>query len=197
MAILGSGLPRHSRVAGEAAGGVGGGRAAQEHQNSYGINMSIMTQTAHVTIISVFALMLLRPARAGDLARIYVYVQLETPARSWFPVSCDGAVVAEIKRGRFFAIDVAPGRHMLTEEKGVPTFVDARSGQESFVRLNWHFEVGKPAIPVWQVVQPSTARNDMICLTYIDAGKAVSRLVPKRDPRGPPRLTRRHETNDE
>jgi hypothetical protein len=106
-------------------------------------------------------------------------------------------VVAEIKRGRFFAIDVAPGRHMLSEEKGVPTFVDARSGRDSFIRLNWHIEVGQTAIPVWEIVDAASARRDMLDLTYIDAGRALSKSVPKKDPRGPPRLTRRGATNDE
>jgi hypothetical protein len=138
-----------------------------------------------------------RLAWSGELARIYVYVQQETPARSWFPVSCDGAVVAEIKRGKFFAINVAPGRHMLSEEKGVPTFVDARSGRDSFIRLNWHVEVGQPAIPVWEIVAPSSARKDMLDLTYIDVGRVLSKSVPKKDPRGPPHLTRRGAIDDE
>jgi len=86
---------------------------------------------------------------------------------------------------------------MLSDENGVPVFVDARPGEESFVRLNWHIEVGKPAIPVWEVVPLSVARRDMIYLMYIDAGKVLSRSVPKRDPRGPPHLTRRGETDDE
>ena len=156
-----------------------------------------MAQPPHIWIIPLLALTLGQPARAEERARIYVYVQQETPARSWFPVSCDGIMVAEIKRGRFFAIDVAPGRHMLSEEKGVPTFVDARSGRDSFIRLNWHIEVGQTAIPVWEIVDAASARRDMLDLTYIDVGRVLSKSVPKKDPRGPPRLARRGATNDE
>jgi hypothetical protein len=156
-----------------------------------------MTQIVYIAIVAVVALMLLPSARAEGLARIYVYVQLETPARSWFPISCDGTVVAKLKRGRFFAVNVAPGRHMLGDEKGVPVFVDARAGEESFVRLGWRMEVGGPAISVLQVVPRSVARRDMIYLTYIDANKMLSRSVPKRDPRGPPHLARRGSTDDE
>ena len=156
-----------------------------------------MERPPHIVIIPLLALTLGQPARAEERARIYVYVQQETPVRSWFPVSCDGIVVAEIKRGRFFAVNVGPGRHMLSEEKGVPTFVEARSGRDSFIRLNWHTELGRPAIPVWEIVAPSNARRDMINLTYIDVGRVLSKSVPKKDPRGPPRLTRRGGIDDE
>jgi len=131
-------------------------------------------------------------AKAEGRARIYVYVQTETPARSWFPVWCDKAVVAKVKRGRFFALNVAPGRHMIREEKGVPVFIDVGSGDESFVRLEWrNGDTGGPALPIWQAVPPSEARQDMTCLTYIDADKALSKSVPEQDPRGPPQLERR------
>jgi hypothetical protein len=156
-----------------------------------------MNRPAHIVIAAALTLIVPRLAWTGELVRIYVYVQQETPARSWFPVSCDGAVVAEIKRGRFFAVNVAPGRHMLSEEKGVPTFVDARSGRDSFIRLNWHIEVGQRPIPVWEIVDAASAYGDMLTLTYIDAAKALSKSVPKKDPRGPPRLTRRGATDDQ
>jgi len=86
---------------------------------------------------------------------------------------------------------------MLSEEKGVPAFVEARAGGDSFIRLNWHIEVGQPAIPVWEIVAPSSARRDMIDLNYIDVGRILSKSVAKKDPRGPPRLSRRGATNDE
>ena len=156
-----------------------------------------MTRPAHIVIAATLSLIVPRLAWTGDLARIYVYVQQETPVRSWFPVSCDGIVVAEIKRGRFFAINVGPGRHMLSEEKGVPTFVDARSGRASFIRLNWHIEVGQRPIPVWEIVDAASAYKDMLTLAYIDAAKALSKSVPKKDPRGPPHLTRRGATDEQ
>ena len=151
----------------------------------------------HIAIIAVVTLMQLPSAQAEGLARIYVYAQLETPAGSWIPISCDGTVVAKLRRGRFFAINAAPGRHMLSDEKGVPVSVDARSGEESFVRVDWRMEVGGPAISVLQVVPPSAARSEMIYLTYIDASKVHSKSVSKKDPREPPRLLRRGGPNNE
>ncbi len=156
-----------------------------------------MRQAGHIAIIALVTLMPLPSAGAKGLARIYVYAQLETPAGSWIPISCDGTVVAKLKRGRFFAVNVAPGRHMLSDEKGVPVFVGARSGEESFVRFDWHIEVDKPVISVLQVVPPPQARNEMRYLVYIDAGKVLSRSVSKADPREPPqpRLVRRGDTD--
>jgi hypothetical protein len=138
-------------------------------------------------------------ASTKELARIYVYIQTDTPARSWFPVLCDRTAVAKLKRGRFFAVEVAPGRHMLSDEKGVPVFVDAEPGEEAFVRLGWRTgDVGGPVLPVWQVVPPDTARRDMIYLVYIDGSKVLSDSVSKSDPRGPPQLNRRcKSTGDE
>ena len=161
---------------------------------------AFMRQTLHIGVIAVFTLALLATGRGEDLARIYVYVQLETPARSWFPTSCEGTVVAKLKRGRFLAINVEPGRHMLSGEKGIPVFVDARSGDESFVRLEWrNGELAGPALPVWEVVPRATAREDMIYLPYIEADKALSKSVPKKDPREKPqlRLRRRSDSEDE
>jgi hypothetical protein len=86
---------------------------------------------------------------------------------------------------------------MLSDENGIPVFVDAHAGGESFVSLDWHFEVDKPPISVLSVVPPPVARREMLYLTYIDAGEVLSRSVPKADPRGPPHLMRRGEIDDE
>ncbi len=67
---------------------------------------------------------------------------------------------------------------MLSGEKGLPVFVDARSGDESFVRLEWrNGELAGPALPVWEVVPRATAREDMIYLPYIDADEALSKYA--------------------
>lgn len=89
---------------------------------------------------------------------------------------------------------------MLSDEKGEPAFVDARSGKESFVRLDWRTgEVQGPALPVWEVVPPSTARDDMFYLLYIDADRVLSKSVPNKDPRErpEPRLRRRSDSDGE
>jgi len=81
---------------------------------------------------------------------------------------------------------------MLGARGSVPVFLDAESGKEYFARVEWrNGETGGPAIPVWEVIPESTGARDMIDLTYIDAGKALSVSVPKTDPRAAPRLSRR------
>lgn len=121
-------------------------------------------------------------------ARIYVYEQRETPARSSQLILCDGAPAAKIKRGTFFALNVAPGRHALNIETGVPLFVDVRSGNESFVRLNSQIEAGERAVLVLDKVPANVARNEMRFVVYIDSKSALSGSVSKTDPRPPPEL---------
>lgn len=113
------------------------------------------------------ALLVIQSASPGDLDRIYIYAQRETAARSWRPISCDGAIVAKLKRGTFFAINVSPGRHVISDAKGVPLFVDVIAGRDFFVRLDWQIEVGEPAIPVLSRVNARVARNEMRFVTYI------------------------------
>jgi hypothetical protein len=151
----------------------------------------------YAAAIAVSSLMSLSFAGGRPTTQVYVYVQHESPVRSWFPVWCDGVLVAKIKQGRFFIINVEPGRHEISEEKGVPAFVDVRSGKKAFVRLEWrNGELGGPALPVWEEVTQSAAHDDMIYLGYIDADKVVSKLVPSTEPREAPRLRRRGNSND-
>ncbi len=122
-------------------------------------------QPLRITAIEAIALVAPLSAPAEDFGRIYVCAQRQTAARSWLPISCGSAVVAELRRGAFFAINVAPGRHTLGSEKGIPVFVDIRSGEESFVRLDWNHKIGRPAIPVLSKVRPTEARREMMYLS--------------------------------
>jgi hypothetical protein len=122
---------------------------------------------------------------AADPGRIYVYAQRETAARSWLRITCSGIVVAELKQGMLFAINVPRGRHTLAVETGVPTIIDVRSGEDAFVRLDWNYAVGRPPIPVLSVVQPDQARKEMRWLSYIHPKQVLSSSVPKADPRDP------------
>jgi hypothetical protein len=165
----------------------------------YKARKSHMTNVMRIAI-ALIALTSLPYVRAQGLGQIYVYVQRETPAHSWFPVSCDRSVIAKVKRGRFFAINVAPGRHMISDEKGI-AFIDVPSGGKVFVSLEWrNGERGGPAIPfpVWSVVHPLAASRDMMYLTYIDTDKVLSKWVPKTDPRKLPSLQlQRRSTTDQ
>ncbi len=150
-----------------------------------------------VAVVTLFVLIPLPSARVGDSARIYVYAKFGTAARSWLPISCDGPVVAKLKHGKFFAVDVALGQHVLgIASGGVPVVVDVRPGEESFVRLGGHRDRGAPAIPVLSVVEPAHLQREINRLRYIDADKTISKSVPRADPRDPPRLKRRGESAD-
>lgn len=154
--------------------------------------MKILRRTATIVVGVLLSTILTVSARAAKPAEVFVYVQHYTPARSWFPVRFDGVVVAKIKRGRFFVINAPPGRHMISGKKGVPVFVDTRPGKKVFVRLEWRNGVlGGPLLPAWEVADPATAHNDLLLLGYIDADKAISKSVPKTDPRTRPPLRHR------
>jgi hypothetical protein len=141
-------------------------------------------------LVAIAAVALASPlcAPAEDPGRIYVYAQRLTAADSWLPVSCGGSVVAALKQGMFFAINVPPGRHALTPGTGVPAFVEVRSGGEVFVRLDWNFEVGRRPIPVLTAVRPDQAHKQMVYLSYVNPRKVLSNSVPTTDPREPAQL---------
>jgi hypothetical protein len=161
--------------------------------------MTILWWIRKIAATTLASSLMLLPSRGAETpTQVYVYVQEETPARSWFPVWFDGVLVAKIKRGRFFVINAAPGRHMLSEERGVPVFIEARPGKKIFIRLEWrNGELPGPAIPVWETISQRGAHDDMLSLTYIDADKAISKSVPKTEPRESPHLMRRGDTNDD
>jgi hypothetical protein len=140
-------------------------------------NLARFITVAIIVFLSVGA------GSAEDAARIYVYAQRDTPARSWLPISCDGEVVAEVRRGTFFAINLSPGRHALSLENGVPVSVEVHSGEVSFVRIDWNHEVGRQPIPILASVRPDRASKEMMFLGYADAKRLHSRSVPRTDPR--------------
>ena len=137
-----------------------------------------------IAVIAAVALATALPMPAQNPARIYVYAQRDTAARSWLPISCNSVVVAELKRGRFFAINVEPGPYTLFVEEGLPLSVDARSGEDSFVRLDWDYGIDRPPIPVLSKVYKDGAQREMKYLTYVDARRVHSNQVPKADPGG-------------
>ncbi|HLK65965.1 MAG TPA: hypothetical protein VKU19_21165 [Bryobacteraceae bacterium] len=97
-------------------------------------------------------------------------------------ISCGGSVVAELKQGTYFAINLAPGKYAFSVEGGIPLFVDVSAGEESFVRLDWNYDVGRPPIPVLAKVRESDAHADIKFLSYAGAKRIHSSMVPKSDP---------------
>jgi len=138
-----------------------------------------------IAVISTIALATALPMLAEDSARIYVYAQRDTAARSWRSISCNGVVVAELKRGTFFAINVEPGRYTLLVEQGVPLTVDVRSGEESFVRLDWSYGIDRSPIPVLSKIYDAGAQREMRYLSYVAPKRVHSNQVPKTDPGEP------------
>jgi hypothetical protein len=128
-------------------------------------------------------------------ARIYVYARRDTAARRWLAISCGNAVVAEIKQGTFFAVDLEPGQYVLSLERGVPIVIDAHSSEASFVRLDWHYGMERAPIPVLSKAPEKQARKEMKFLIYISPRQVHSSLVPRSDPDPPvePRLHTRDE----
>ena len=63
---------------------------------------------------------------AEDSVRIFVYADWDSAQKSYVPVYLDGVLIAEIKRGKFFAINVSPRQHILIAGEGVPEPVTAK-----------------------------------------------------------------------
>ena len=124
-----------------------------------------------------------------SLGRIYVYANWESSERRWVEIACDDEIVAKVKAGRFFVINLPPGRHAVSEREGIPVFIKVHSGEQSFVRLDREVD-GQTVMPVLTQMGSTEAGKEMVRLAYIDAAKVVSNSVPKQDPRDllPPRL---------
>src|SRR4051794_28594874 len=88
----------------------------------------------------------------------------------------------------FFALNVPPGRHMIGTEKGVPVPIELHSGEDSFVELGWHSQIGQQPIPMLFSVPPSQARTKLKYLAYINKSKIQSPSVSETDPREQPNL---------
>jgi len=135
------------------------------------------------------------PPAENYSARIYVYARRDTAAHHWLPVSCGGVVVADIKQGTFFVLNVKPGRYVLSLEAGVPIVIQADSAAASFVRLGWSYGIDRALIPVFSKVPEKQARPEMNFLSYISPKQVHSTQVPGHDPDPPvePRLHSRDE----
>ena len=99
------------------------------------------------------------------------------------PVKFDGEIAAEVRRGTFFTITCDPGPHVLIIDQGVPVAVEARADRPVYVRLDWHYQLGRRPIPVLGVVPVRIAEAELRHLNYIEAKKVRSAAVLKSDPR--------------
>ncbi len=125
---------------------------------------------------------------ADDTGRIYVYAERDSEAHSWMGISCGGAVVAEIERGTFFAVHLASGRYSLSTERGIPTAVEIRSGEDVFIRLGWNYGIDRPPIAILRQAPADQAERAMKYLSYVPLRHIFSSAVDKADPRTPVKL---------
>lgn len=68
-------------------------------------------------------------AEERSTARFYIYAQRDTPARSWQEISSGPNLIAELKQGRFFAVDVSAGRYTFSTKTGAPVSVEIKDGE--------------------------------------------------------------------
>jgi hypothetical protein len=116
------------------------------------------------------------------LGQIYVYANWELPEHKWVEIVRDDETVAKVKAGRFFVINVPPGRHAVSARDGIPVFVEVRSDEKSFLRLDREVD-GQTVMLVLTKMNSIEAGKEIVHLTYIDASKALSNSVLKEDPR--------------
>jgi hypothetical protein len=115
--------------------------------------------------------------------RVYVYALRESDTGSWQTILMDGAPMAKLKRGTYFAVDVTPGPHVFAVQGGASVVIKAQPGENAYLRLGAHHETGQRAIPMLSAMHQDLAPKEMLYLSYIDASKIVSSSVPRKDPR--------------
>ncbi|MBN9656562.1 MAG: hypothetical protein J0H49_00200 [Acidobacteria bacterium] len=135
--------------------------------------------------LGLLPLLMQLPGWGEDSGHVYVYARRETEARSWIKVSCGGAVAAEVRQGTFFALSLPPGRYSLSVDGGVPLPIEAIAGNDAFVRLDWHYEEGRPPVPALSKVRPEDAAREMRFLAYVPARRLHSTQAARTDPRAP------------
>lgn len=133
-------------------------------------------------LLSILAL----HAFAADRPRLFVYAPLFSDAHAWLPVSCGGAVVAELQRGTFFVLSLEPGRYTLQAKGGAPVVIELRPGGDHFLRVESKVQTGGKSIPLLRAVSPEQAREQLDPLAYIRSDKIRSRAVLAADPRPAP-----------
>jgi hypothetical protein len=117
--------------------------------------------------------------KPGPVGEIYVYTNWESPERKWVDIACDVEIVAKVKAGRFFVMDLPPGRHAVSAGDGMPVFVEARSGEKSFLRVGG--EVDRQTVMlVLTKIDSTEASKEMVHLAYIDTAKRFPVQFPRK-----------------
>jgi len=120
--------------------------------------------------------------KPDPLEQVYVYADWDLPEHRWLDVACDEEIVAKVKAGRFFVMNLPSGRHTIAVRDGIPIFIEVRSAERSFLRLGRQVD-GQTVMLVLSKMDSTEANKEMVNQAYIDASKALANSVPKEDPR--------------
>ena len=144
-----------------------------------------MIRVIRLSLFVLCVVMLSSPLASEDRARIYVYSPWDSGQSSRLPILYDGARVAQLRAGKFFAIHASPGQHRLIAGEGVPLSIEVHSGEDQFVRLDQAITLtqsGESIIPVLTVASPDEARHVVGQLVYVSPSKIYSAVVDEHDP---------------
>jgi hypothetical protein len=120
---------------------------------------------------------------AEEPAWVIVYAQSGMSARSWFPIAVGEGVAAELKRGHYFVLELAPGNYTLRPAKGIPLALRLRTKEEIYVRLERQFEAGQAPVPALVRVGREQARKEMLFLNYVERKRLHASAALPADPR--------------
>jgi len=146
---------------------------------------SSMIRAFRLSLLALLGLSLSCPLASENSARIYVYSAWGSGQNSWLPITYDGAQIAKLKPGKFFAIHAAPGQHRIVAGRGVSISVEVYPGEDQFVRLDQTITLtqsGEAIIPVLTLASPDEARHVVAQLVYVTPSKISSPSVDRQDP---------------
>ncbi len=112
----------------------------------------------------------------NSLARVYVY-RTRNPYYRSPTIYCDDIEVAHTQNNRYFTLVLKPGRHVIRDKnkKDMGTVIDAKAGQEYFIRLDLvHVGMNAYVFKLAQVPEES-GRFDMQSLKPLDQDHVKTR----------------------
>ena len=101
-------------------------------------------------------------AEQPESSRVYIYDM--SPAVRMNPVFCDGVKVAQIRRNRFFAVNLTPGEHSFSGRRRAEQItLDLAAGKTYYLRLD-------------QVISYPTGYEKLTRQRAEDAGPVINTL---------------------
>lgn len=121
---------------------------------------------------------------ASDKVNVYVYRERRFYGSGLEPsVYCDGAQVARMDNGRFFVMQIPPGKHVIrSSDKKHEVSLDFKTGQTYYIRIDLHTGTwrgnGRPIFVIPEQAQEELKKN----LTYIGQDKVVDKNLVLANP---------------